>query len=601
MTNILKYSRRQTTEVHVGKVVIGGNNPIRIQSMANTDTNDIEASAQQCKRIADVGGEIVRFTAQGQKEANNLQFIEKRLAELGCDVPLVADIHFNPAAADVAAQYVEKVRINPGNYVDSVHTQKRFEYTDEEYAAELQKIRNRFVPFLNICKEHNTAIRIGVNHGSLSDRILSRYGDTSNGMVESCLEFLRICKSENFNDVVISIKASNVIIMVQTVRLLVERMEKEDLHYPIHLGVTEAGAGEDGRVKSAAGIGALLYDGIGDTIRVSLSEDPEAEIPVAKSLANYINSKVAKKAITGNGYPLKDICKLEARKVGRCGIIGGGKVPVVISEYAEVDGLKPDFVSRDKYDASCSVAQIVPFANWKSETNCYPLFSANEISKIGDVNAEYKFLQLSYEEASEEALKNIADDVVLIIKSDSDMNDVACRRNIFVMLTSLGKSNPVILESSYATSDCGELQVCAGADNGLFFIDHLPSGICIKSKLKESLSVAFGILQATRTRVVKTEYISCPSCGRTLYDLQSTLAKIKAKTSHLTGLKIGVMGCIVNGPGEMADADYGYVGSARGKVNLYKKQECVEKLIPEDEAVDKLIELIKKNGDWRNA
>ena len=389
--------------------------------------------------------------------------------------------------------------------------------------------------------------------------------------------------------------------MVQTVRLLVERMEKEDLHYPIHLGVTEAGAGEDGRVKSAAGIGALLYDGIGDTIRVSLSEDPEAEIPVAKSLADYINSKVAKKAITGNEYPLKDICKLEARKVGRCGIIGGGKVPVVISEYAEVDGLKPDFVSRDKYDASCSVAQIVPFANWKGETNCHPLFSANEISKIGDVNAEYKFLQLSYEEASEEALKNIADDVVLIIKSDSDMNDVACRRNIFVMLTTLGKSNPVILESSYATSDCGELQVYAGADNGLFFIDHLPSGICIKSKLKESLSVAFGILQATRTRVVKTEYISCPSCGRTLYDLQSTLAKIKAKTSHLTGLKIGVMGCIVNGPGEMADADYGYVGSARGKVNLYKKQECVEKLIPEDEAVGKLIELIKKNGDWRNA
>lgn len=602
MTNILKYSRRQTTEVHVGNVVIGGNNPIRIQSMANTDTNDIEASAQQCKRIADVGGEIVRFTAQGQKEANNLQFIEKRLAELGCNVPLVADIHFNPAAADVAAQYVEKVRINPGNYVDSVHTQKRFEYTDEEYAAELQKIRDRFVPFLNICKEHKTAIRIGVNHGSLSDRILSRYGDTSNGMVESCLEFLRICKSEKFNDVVISIKASNVIIMVQTVRLLVERMEAEDLHYPIHLGVTEAGAGEDGRVKSAAGIGALLYDGIGDTIRVSLSEDPECEIPVAKSLADYINSKVAKKTTANQEYALKNICKLEARKVGRCGIIGGGKVPVVISEYAEADGLMPDFVSKDKYDASCNVAQIVPFANWKGETNCHPLFSTNEISKIGDVNAEYKFLQLSYEEASEEALKNIADDVVLIIKSDADMkSDVSCRRNIFVMLTALGKSNPVILESTYDTTDNGQLQVCAGADNGIFFIDHLPSGICIKSKLKESLSVAFGILQATRTRVVKTEYISCPSCGRTLYDLQSTLAKIKAKTSHLTGLKIGVMGCIVNGPGEMADADYGYVGSARGKVNLYKKQECIEKLIPEDEAVDKLIELIKKNGDWKNA
>lgn len=601
MTNILKYSRRQTTEVHVGNVIIGGNNPIRLQSMANTDTNDIEASAQQCKRIADAGGEIVRFTAQGQKEANNLQFIEKRLAELGCNVPLVADIHFNPAAADVAAQYVEKVRVNPGNYVDSVHTQKRFEYTDEEYAAELQKIRDRFVPFLNICKEHKTAIRIGVNHGSLSDRILSRYGDTSNGMVESCLEFLRICKSEKFNDVVISIKASNVIIMVQTVRLLVERMETEDLHYPIHLGVTEAGAGEDGRVKSAAGIGALLYDGIGDTIRVSLSEDPEAEIPVAKSLADYINSKVAKKTIAGNEYLLKDICKLSARKLNRIGIIGDSKVPVVISEFEEIDGLKPDFVSKSKYDANCSVAQIVPFANWNKDANCYPLFSANEISKIGDANAEYKFLQLSYAEATESALKSISDDVVLIIKSDANANDVASRRNIFVTLTTLAKSNPVILESSYDTTDCGELQVCAGADNGIFFIDHLPSGISIKSKLKESLSVAYGILQATRTRVVKTEYISCPSCGRTLYDLQSTLARIKEKTSHLTGLKIGVMGCIVNGPGEMADADYGYVGSARGKVNLYKKQECIEKLIPEDEAVDKLIELIKKNGDWKNA
>ena len=454
------YKRRNSSEVIVGGVRLGGSNPIRIQSMANTSTMDTEGSIAQAKRIVDAGGEIVRFTTQGQREALNMRQIKDGLRSAGYDVPLVADVHFNASVADTAATICEKVRINPGNYVDPARTFKSLEYTDEEYADEIKKIENRFVPFLNICKEHNTAIRIGVNHGSLSDRIMSRYGDTPEGMVESCMEFLRICVREGFSNVVISIKASNTVVMVRTVRLLVRQMETEGMMFPLHLGVTEAGEGEDGRIKSAVGIGALLCEGIGDTIRVSLSEAPEKEIPVARKLVDYI------------------------------------------SECARL---------------------------------------------------------------REEAIASIADDTVSISLNDSEWEDV---------------------------------QLKAAMATGAIFIDGLAHKLQIKHdrySAEQLTDLSDSILQAARIKFVKTEYISCPGCGRTLYNLEETIAKIKEATKHLVGLKIGIMGCIVNGPGEMADADYGYVGAGVGKISLYKGKQCIEKNIPEEEAVSRLLELIN-NG-----
>ena len=447
---MFKYQRRVSSVAHVGNVAIGGDNPIRIQSMATTDTNDTEASVAQAKRIIDAGGELVRFTTQGTREAENMKNISARLKADGYNTPLVADVHFTAHTADVAAQYCEKVRINPGNYVDPGRTFKHLEYTDEEYAAELEKIEKKLVPFINICKEHHTAVRIGVNHGSLSDRIMSRYGDTPEGIVESCMEFLRIFRREQFNDVVISIKASNTVVMVTTVRLLVKTMDAEDMHYPLHLGVTEAGEGEDGRIKSAVGIGALLTEGIGDTIRVSLSEEPECEIPVARKLVDLI--------------------------------------------------------------PECTQLRAEAEASIKDDT---------------------KTLQLK---------ASMAVGALLIDRK----------------ATKLTIQSPLLRE--------GQGEVLADA-----------------------------ILQAARIKFTKTEYISCPGCGRTLYNLQETIARIKAATSHLVGLKIGIMGCIVNGPGEMADADYGYVGAGRGKISLYRAKECVEKNIPEAEAVDHLLALIKQD------
>jgi (E)-4-hydroxy-3-methylbut-2-enyl-diphosphate synthase len=444
----------------VGHIGIGGNNPIRIQSMATVDTNDTEGCVAQARRIIDAGGELVRFTTQGTREAENMKNISARLKAEGYTTPLVADVHFTAHTADVAALYCEKVRINPGNYVDPGRTFKHLEYTDEEYAAELQKIERQLVPFLNICKEHHTAIRIGVNHGSLSDRIMSRYGDTPEGIVESCMEFLRICRREQFNDVVISIKASNTVVMVTTVRLLVKTMDREDMHYPLHLGVTEAGEGEDGRIKSAVGIGALLTEGIGDTIRVSLSEEPECEIPVARKLV-----------------------------------------------------------------------ELIP-----------------ECTRL-----------------REEAEASIQNDTITLTVDAPD----------------------------YET-----LQLKAAMAVGALLIDKKAHHLIIHSPLlQEGLGevLADAILQAARIKFTKTEYISCPGCGRTLYNLQETIAKIKAATQEFVGLKIGIMGCIVNGPGEMADADYGYVGAGRGKISLYRGKECVEKNIPEAEAVDKLLELIRKD------
>ena len=456
------YQRRKTDQVHVGNLAIGGDAPIRIQSMATVDTNDTEGCVAQAKRIIDAGGELVRFTTQGTREAENMQHISARLKADGYSTPLVADVHFNAHVADVAACYCEKVRINPGNYVDPGRVFKHLEYTDEEYREELLKIERRLIPFINICKEHHTAVRIGVNHGSLSDRIMSRYGDTPAGIVESCMEFLRIFKQEDFNDVVISIKASNTVVMVQTVRLLVETMDREDMHYPLHLGVTEAGEGEDGRVKSAVGIGALLTEGIGDTIRVSLSEEPEEEIPVARALVD------------------------------------------MIPECSQLRAEAEEHINNN------TITLHVPAT--------------------------------SYEE--------------------------------------------LMLKASMAT---GALLIDGKAKDLIITTDSIQG---VDESVLKNLQDA--ILQAARVKFTKTEYISCPGCGRTLYDLRSTIARIKAATSHLVGLKIGIMGCIVNGPGEMADADYGYVGAGRGKISLYHRKECVMKNIPEEEAVDRLLELIEK-------
>jgi len=462
--------RRKSTVAHVGNIAIGGDNPIRVQSMTTTNTMDTEACVSQAIRIIEAGGELVRLTTQGTREAENMRNISAELKAKGYMTPLVADVHFNARVADVAAQYCEKVRINPGNYVDPGRTFKHLEYTDEEYAQELQKIERQFIPFLNICREHHTAIRIGVNHGSLSDRIMSRYGDTPEGIVESCMEFLRICRREHFDDVVISIKASNTVVMVQTVRLLVKTMDAEDMHYPLHLGVTEAGEGEDGRIKSAVGIGALLSEGIGDTIRVSLSEEPECEIPVARKLV----------------------------------------------------------------ELSKNLPQLRP----------------KEESKNPETAEEYMYI----------------DGDTLHLYMDAPDNDT--------------------------------LQLKAAMATGSILIDRKATNLVIHSPRYAPLlleELADAILQAARIKFTKTEYISCPGCGRTLYNLQETIARIKAATSHLVGLKIGIMGCIVNGPGEMADADYGYVGAGRGKISLYRGKQCVLKNIPEEEAVERLLQLINND------
>ena len=478
----MEYKRRKTTAVRVGGIIIGGDNPIRVQSMTTTDTNDTEGCVAQAKRIIEAGGELVRLTTQGTREAENLKNISARLREEGIDTPLVADVHFNPRIADVAARYVEKVRINPGNYVDPARTFKHLEYTDEEYQAELRKIEDRFVPFLNICREHGTAIRIGVNHGSLSDRIMSRYGDTPEGIVESCMEFLRICRREQFDNVVISIKASNTVVMVRTVRLLVATMDREDMHYPLHLGVTEAGEGEDGRIKSAVGIGALLTEGIGDTIRVSLSEEPECEIPVAKKLVE-----------------LTEECARLRRE-------------------ARIEG------------------------------NTLHL----------DIEAD------DYEELQLKAA--MAAGALLIDGKAKELEIRGC-----------GKATTNGTKKEKTNGEKGK----TNGENGT------------KNFTKEEMrGLSDAILQAARVKFTKTEYISCPGCGRTLYNLQETIARIKAATSHLVGVKIGIMGCIVNGPGEMADADYGYVGAGRGKISLYKGKECVARNIPEAEAVERLLEII---------
>ena len=568
--DLFNYARRATVEVNVGGVTIGCTNPVRVQSMTNTSTMDTPGSVDQVLRIVAKGGEIVRLTTQGNREAVNLGSIKEQLRARGCNIPLVADVHFNAAVADTAAQYADKVRVNPGNYVDSARTFKHIDYTDAEYADELKRLRERFVAFLDICKAQDRAVRVGVNHGSLSDRIMSRYGDTPQGVVESCMEFLRICRDEKFNNVVVSIKTSNTTMMVTTVRRLVRVMAEEGIAFPLHLGVTEAGDAEDGRIKSAVGIGALLADGIGDTVRVSLAEAPENEIPVAKELVEYVALRKNAPAIDGVAAEAFNYEEPVRRRTRAFGIIGGENVPVVVGGEVE-----------DKDIASDIAADLVPVV-------------ALENAK------DTRFVAVTYNDLTPENIARIKSlkDIVLVASSQH-INAVGELRALVHRLMIEGIEAPVIIRRAYNEESIDTLRIKAAADLGVLLIDGLADGLWLEnpaSTATELNSIMFGILQATRARISKTEYIACPGCGRTMYDLQGTLARIKAATGHLKGLKIGVMGCIVNGPGEMADADYGYVGAARGKVSLYRRKECVEKNIPEEEAIERLLQLIENDS-----
>ena len=537
--DLFNYSRRETSVVNIGATPLGGDNPIRIQSMTNTATQDTDACVAQAKRIADAGGEYVRLTTQGVKEAENLRNINAVLRRDGYMTPLVADVHFNPRVADVAALYAEKVRINPGNYVDAARTFKHLEYTDEEYAQELQKIRDRFVPFLNICKENHTAIRIGVNHGSLSDRIMSRYGDTPEGMVESCMEFLRICVDEHFTDVVISIKASNTVVMVRTVRLLAAVMEKEGMHFPLHLGVTEAGDGEDGRIKSALGIGALLADGLGDTIRVSLSEAPEAEIPVARKLVDYVTRRKDHPYTPGPNILTFNYLAPSRRQTVAVRNIGGDNVPVVIA--ARLDGdlttdpqFAPDYIYTGHQlpaDVREGVQYIVDADVWEGKPNTWPAFKGDQMPFVSSCNAALKFLFITYMGLNDEALACLKyhPEIVLVAQSNHP-NRLGEQRALVHQLMQEGLSNPVVFFQHYAEEEKENLQIKAAADMGALVFDGLTDGIFLynQGSIPSTTldATAFGILQAGRLRTSKTEYISCPGCGRTLYDLQSTIARI---------------------------------------------------------------------------
>lgn len=625
MTDLFNYKRRAATVAHVGRLNIGGDNPVRVQSMTTTSTLDTEGSVAQCKRIIDAGGELVRLTTQGRREAENLANISRQLRAERYTQPLCADIHFNANVADVAACHTEKVRINPGNYVDPARTFKHLEYTDEQYAQELEKIEERLTTFIDLCKEHHTAVRIGVNHGSLSDRIMSRYGDTPEGIVESCMEFLRIFRKHNFDDVVISIKASNTVVMVRSVRLLVAEMDREDMHYPLHLGVTEAGEGEDGRIKSAVGIGALLADGIGDTIRVSLSEEPEAEIPVAKHLVRYIRRKQGHLLVPGVQAKNFDYLRPERRKTQAVGPIGGTQPPVVI--VSEVQGakegvtqgqeaLRPDYIYVGQQMPDLPVEgqrYIVDFNAFGRELQkhmdvaeyMFPIFPYNAMPYISAVpDTAPIFLVLPYGSCAEEykACLKANPNVVVVVPSQHQ-NRLGEQRALIHELMTEGIENPVVFAQAYKHSqqEKADLQLEAAADMGALMMDGLTDGLWLMNDgdiaMQDLTDTAYGILQAGRLRMVKTEYISCPGCGRTLYDLRTTIARVKKATKGMKGLKIGIMGCIVNGPGEMADADYGYVGAGVGRIALYRGKVCVERGIPEAEAVEHLLQLIKEDQE----
>ena len=605
----MNYVRRKTSRVDVGNTPLGSEFPIRVQSMTSTSTMDTMGSVAQCRRICDAGADYVRLTAQGVREANNIGEIRKVLRSEGYSVPLIADIHFNPSAAYAAAKVVDKVRINPGNFVDAARTFKTLTYTEEEYSRELQRIHDALTPFIELCKEHRTAVRLGVNHGSLSDRIMSRYGDTPEGMVESVMEFLRVFEAENFHDVVISMKASNTVLMVEAVRLMVEAMDKEDMHYPLHLGVTEAGDGEDGRIKSAVGIGALLAEGIGDTIRVSLSEEPELEVPVAKKLVRYITMRQGHEPIKGTVSRGYDRIRPQRRVTATVGdVVGGNKVPVVVASClpGNVYGKpRPDFYYIA--DGKVPTAQgryIVPWCKYNGGDNVSPLFSIDEIDSLVECDSQMKWLRVSADidvDAGKLDFLRGRNDVVLVVDAAS-INVTGSQQAFLHALIDRGIDAPAIPLNRYPDSDNEWLQVKAGADFGTLLLNGFRDGVWMETPNYKNFSdivrYEFAILQAARLRISKTEFISCPGCGRTMYDLQTTVRRVKEATSHLSHLKIGIMGCIVNGPGEMADADYGYVGAGVGRISLYKGKVCVEKNIPEEDAIPHLISLIKANGDW---
>ncbi|GAB4133166.1 MAG: 4-hydroxy-3-methylbut-2-en-1-yl diphosphate synthase [Bacteroidia bacterium] len=637
--NLTDYSRWKTRVVNIGDVPLGGDYPIRVQSMTTTDTMDTKATVEQSVRMIEAGCEYVRITAPSLKEAQNLEEIKKELRARGYKTPLVADIHFTPNAAELAARIVEKVRVNPGNYADK----KKFEhidYTDAAYEAELDRIRQRFTPLVKICKEYGTAMRIGTNHGSLSDRILSRYGDTPHGMVESAMEFLRICEDENYHNIVLSMKASNPQVMVQAYRLLVKEMMKAGMNYPLHLGVTEAGDGEDGRIKSASGIGTLLEDGLGDTVRVSLTEDPEFEIPVAKALVERYAARKADSVIDPIQKENEKITlpyspyEFEKRKTDAVLNIGGASVPRVIADFSKREEITAASlfavgynysVSLDKWnltDQACdyvyagdlevnfelpgTLGIIVNSAQWdavKSRERHYPLFCGEEFFRATSVSTVLNFVAVDLNTLSEDFIQKISgfDNVVLVLDT-FNAHGMPEQRRAFVRLMEKNSHIPVVIKRNYVALDDERFQLYASTDCGALFLDGFGDGIWLKTiesaSPKTVNATAFGILQAVRARISKTEYISCPSCGRTLFDLQDTTNKIRKRTEHLKGVKIGIMGCIVNGPGEMADADYGYVGTGVGKITLYKGREVVKRNIDEAQAVEALVELIREHGDW---
>lgn len=575
------YERRPAIEVTIGNLKLGGAHPVRLQSMANTDTNDTEGSVAQAERIIKAGTDLLRYTTQGRREAANMANIAEGIHHLGYTTPLVADVHFNPNAADEALEHIEKVRINPGNYVDTKSSTPR-EWTDELFEEMHNKVIERFGKFVLRAKELGRAIRIGVNHGSLSERMLTRYGDTPEGMIESCLEYLDVCRMHDFHDIVISMKSSNTLVMTAAVRLLSKTLaERGYPTYPLHLGVTEAGEGEDGRIKSAVGIGSLLADGLGDTIRVSLSEEPEAEIPVAKTLVDYISSRQPLDVDTAilpdwNEYTnLSYNDRKNSIAIGK--LAGGGNLPIVLSNATPSnsgDSTKADYYISDS--GAITNAQ-------------------------GAIMKDFSYVELDCYSITEEALANVQETSLILLNAPGD-NAIAEWRLGFTLLRRVGIKNSIILRRTYTTNDIELFRLQLAADAGTIIIDGWSNGLYISApNLQEEdvIKTELGVLQATRLRMSKTEFISCPGCGRTLYSLTETIAKIKAATSHLKGLKIGVMGCIVNGPGEMADADYGYVGAAPGKIDLYKGQECIRRGIPQEEAVNQLIDLIKSEGDWK--
>lgn len=586
--------------VHIGDIPLGGHHPIRIQSMTNTNTMDTTATVNQTIRLVDAGCDYVRITAQGPKEAENLAKIKKELSEKGYTVPLIADIHFNPLAAEIAARIVEKVRINPGNYVDKKKNEK-IDYSDFEYQEELEHIKERISPLIKICKENNTAIRIGTNHGSLSDRIMSRYGDTPLGMVESALEFIQICEFLDFRNIVLSMKASNIKIMVEAYRLLVHRMMKNGMDYPLHVGVTEAGSGMEGRIKSAAGIGTLLHDGIGDTIRVSLTENPEAEIPVAKIIANrYSNHYFA----SNNQMDESPINPFEyfKRFTHQIKNIGKNNPPIIISNYQkDKSSENTDFIYTpilSALDTKTAVPIIVPSNQWIKKENLFPLFRMEEYLLTKKKSSELNFILISNSNLTNDIINKLDDErSVLIIEADY----IYDLRKLFFKLISLHCKCPVIIKRTYTSLSEEEFMIYAATDIAFLMIDGLGDGVWVEAEqINTSLieKTASDILQSIGARIYKTEYISCPTCGRTSYNILETIDRIKQYTGHLKGLKIAIMGCVVNGPGEMADADYGYVGSLPGKINLYKNKSLVRRNINENEALDALIQLIKDNGDW---